>query len=51
MDLTYRDGREERDFSDAVAVEVSENCHGFTNHRVQIFLFYMSVGPMKANEP
>jgi len=48
MDCTFREGREERDFRDAVGVEVSKTGHGFSNHRVQFFLFYMPVGPINA---
>ena len=29
-----------------MGVEVSKICHSFVNHSVQIFLFYMPVGPI-----
>ena len=43
-----REAREERDFRDAVDVEVSKTCHIIGNHIAQIFVFYMPVGPINA---
>ena len=43
-----REAREERDFRDAVGVDVSKTRHSFGNHSVQIFVFYMPVGPINA---
>jgi len=48
MNRTSREAREERDFSDAVGVDVSKACHSFSKHSVQIFVFYMPVGPINA---
>jgi len=48
MNRTPRDGREERDFRDAVGVEVSITGQCFSNHSVQIFVFYMPAGPINA---
>jgi len=48
MDRTSSDTREERDFRDAVGVEVNKPCHGFGNHSVPIFVFYMPVGTINA---
>jgi len=48
MDRTPREGCEERDLRDAVGVEVSKTGHGFSNHSVQFFVLYMSVGPVYA---
>jgi len=45
---TSREGREERDFRDAVGVEVGKTGHSFSSHSVQIFVFYMPVGPINA---
>jgi len=48
MDRTSHEAREERDFRDAVGLEVSKTGHSFGNHSVQIFVFYMPVGPINA---
>ena len=46
MDRTSREGREERDFRDAVGVGLSKTGHGVSNLRVQFFVLYMTVGPI-----
>ena len=33
---------------DALGIEVSKTGHTFGNHSVQIFVFYMPVGPINA---
>jgi len=48
MDRMSREGREERDFRDAVGVEASKTGHGFSNHRVQFLVFCIPVGPINA---
>ena len=45
---TYREVRDERDFEDAVGVEVRKTCHSFSKHCVQIFVLYMLVGPINS---
>ena len=45
---TSREAREERDFRDAVGLEVSKTCHSLGNHSVHIFVFYMPVGSINA---
>jgi len=48
MERTSSEALEERDFRDAVGVEVSKTYHSFGNHTVQIFVFYMPVGQINA---
>ena len=48
MDRTSSETGEERDFRDAVGLEVSKTRQSFGNHNVQIFVFYMPVGPINA---
>ena len=43
---TSREAREEHNFRDAVFVELSKTVHSFGNHSVQIFVLFMSVGPI-----
>ena len=45
---TSCEAREERDFIDAVGLKVSKTCQSFGKHSVQIFVFYMAVGPINA---
>jgi len=48
MDRTSLETREERDFRDAVGVEVSKTGQSLGKHSVQIFVFYMPVGTINA---
>ena len=40
MDRTSREAREERDFRDAVGVEVGKTCHTLGNHSGNFFSLY-----------
>ena len=48
MDRTPSEARGERDFRDALGVEVSKTCHSFGNNSVRIFVLYMPVVPFNA---
>jgi len=48
MDRPSRQSGEECTFREAVGVEVCEKGHGLCTDRVQLFIFYMSVGPIQA---
>ena len=48
VNLWSRDGIEDSEFSEAVGVDVSKIGHCYSNHSVQMFVFYMPVGPINA---
>jgi len=48
MDRPTGQSGEECTFREAVGVEVCETGHGLSEDRVQLFIFYMSVGPIQA---
>jgi len=48
MHHTSSEISEEHELRDAVGVGVSKTCHSFGKHSVQIFVFYIPVGPINA---
>jgi hypothetical protein len=48
MDRPSFEAIEERDFRDAVGVEVSKTDHGFVEVSVQISVIYVAVGPVNS---
>ena len=48
MDRPFRLACEERDFTDAVGVEVSETGHVFVHDSLQVSLLYVAVSPIYA---
>jgi len=48
VDRPSRHSGEECAFRDTVGVEVCETGHGHSQDRVQFFIFYLTVGPIKA---